>query len=414
MLSQSKTALAKVVKNAFIFLIITTGNLSIAALQPIEDEELSSYSGQAAIQVDRIQDSSQKLDFTRMKFGIDVKTHLSIDKLNLGDYDRDGNTGSDILIDKFALGAINKDGSLTPFEIKDPFIDLARDSDTGEVVGFKLGFGSSKGPLSGDIHIVSGAINVDIRDNSENLFGTVLAAKDDQFPSIKPPQPWNPFDLARYLAEVTYTAGTYGLDATLAGITQEIFTNENPVTAEVQLVNRTTGEVIDTRATDIGLPNGSPMTVHNLDPIAGNLLAPLGGFLLTPLGLNCTAGPWNLCSKLNIVSGGQWISNPCHVLSNTPVCFDLGIYETINTGKKHTNKDTGKVTFDFIDGNFLSLQGKSINWPGKIEKGTVQNWQYANKGYYFNVEDGGIVLDLEHAIGGVERSRTHYIDYYSN
>lgn len=413
MLSLSKATLIKAVKNTLIFLMITSGSLSIAALQPIQDEELSSYSGQAAIQVDRLNDSSQKLDFTRIKFGLDVKTNLTIDTLNLGDYDRDGNTKSDIFIDNFALGSINPDGTIEPFQIRDPFIDLARDSDTGEVVGLKVGFGSSKGALSGNIDIVSGEINVDIRDTSNNLFNTILTANPI---AVAPPS--NPLDIPRYIAELVGSAVGTGADGLLAGATQLLATSGNPVTGEVSLVNDS-GQIINTRAERIGLPTGTALQIHDVNSVVAGLIGVLDfpelvGLPGIPriLGIDCVASGLNTCSRLDIISGGQMagipgLNNPCHVLTSTPVCFDLGKYQTINLGKKNADG-----SYDFYDGNFLALSGKEINWPGKVANGQAENWQYANKGYFFNIADGSLQLDLIEATGGTERLRTRYIDPY--
>ena len=56
---------------------------SNAELKSMDDQELSFYSGQASIQIDQAHDQVQNLDFTRVKFGLDIKANMNIDNLNL-------------------------------------------------------------------------------------------------------------------------------------------------------------------------------------------------------------------------------------------------------------------------------------------------------------------------------------------
>ena len=134
-----------------------------------EEHELSQTTGQAFINVDRLQtarnSSNELIDTTKITLGLDIKTSVNADLLDLGNYERNGSAGSDIRINDFALGRIDSDGKIVPFEISDPFIELAFDTDaTGKenLIGLRLGFGGAKGALSGNIESLTGKINIDI------------------------------------------------------------------------------------------------------------------------------------------------------------------------------------------------------------------------------------------------------------
>ncbi len=143
--------------------------VSYAQLVPIAEDELANMSGQAFINVDRLQtarnSSNQAIDTTKITLGLDIKTSLNADLLDLGNYVRDGSAGSDIRINDFALGRIDSNGAIVPFEISDPFIELAFDTDAAgkeHLIGLRLGFGGAKGALSGNIESLTGKVNVDI------------------------------------------------------------------------------------------------------------------------------------------------------------------------------------------------------------------------------------------------------------
>jgi len=106
--------------NIFLLLIFIPSLLQ-AQLIPIEEGELSEMTGQAFMNIDR--SAANGLDFTKLTLGLDVKTSLNSDLLELGNYTRDGTPGSDIKINDFALGSIDSNGKIVPFEIKDPFIE---------------------------------------------------------------------------------------------------------------------------------------------------------------------------------------------------------------------------------------------------------------------------------------------------
>lgn len=146
------------------FFIFLYAQNSFAQLIPIDEAELSDMTGQAFINIDH--DTSGGLDFTKLTFGLDIKTSLNSDLVELGKYDRSGEAAgtSDIRISDFALGHIDDNGNIVPFEISDPFIELAFDNVNGKenLVGVRLGFGGALGKLSGNIETLTGNIDVSV------------------------------------------------------------------------------------------------------------------------------------------------------------------------------------------------------------------------------------------------------------
>lgn len=142
--------------------------VSNAALKPMTDEQMSGATGQAFLQLDR--SNANGLDYTRLTLGLDVETSLNSDLVELGKYNRNDdprgdNTGADIRIRDFALGEVKSNGVIEPFQIKDPFIELAFEkgpSGQQNVVGVRLGFGGAKGKLSGAIESLTGNIDVNV------------------------------------------------------------------------------------------------------------------------------------------------------------------------------------------------------------------------------------------------------------
>ena len=145
----------------FTFLIVQN---SYAQLIPITEDDLSDMTGQAFINIDH--NPSGGLDFTKLTFGLDIKTSLNSDLVELGKYERSGEAAgtADIRISDFALGHIDSSGNIVPFEISDPFIELAFDTVNGKenLVGVRLGFGGALGKLSGNIETLTGNIDVSV------------------------------------------------------------------------------------------------------------------------------------------------------------------------------------------------------------------------------------------------------------
>ncbi len=137
---------------------------TIAAMQPMTDEELGGQIGQAFFRIDR--DTAGAVDFTKFTFGMDIDISVNADLLELGRYERAGEASgsSDIRINDFALGSVNGNGTLNPFHITDPFFELAFEDVNGkeELVGIRLGFGSALGKLSGNIEYLTGNVEVDV------------------------------------------------------------------------------------------------------------------------------------------------------------------------------------------------------------------------------------------------------------
>jgi|RifCSPhighO2_12_1023870.scaffolds.fasta_scaffold61717_1 hypothetical protein len=148
-----------------------------ARMEPMEDSELATVTGQANFNLTT--DSHDGLEFTRLNFGLDVATQLNIKKLQLGLYGRTGEVANtaDIDMDNFALGSVNDaTGQINPFNIKNPFIELAYNGN--KVVGIRLGFGEAQGHLSGDIKTVTGNIPIDVYGKGSYLASKITCGWD--------------------------------------------------------------------------------------------------------------------------------------------------------------------------------------------------------------------------------------------
>lgn len=138
-----------------------------AELVPLSDEKLSEVTGQAFINLTT--DSHAGIDYTRLNLGVKIETQLNMKKLQLGGYNRSGeSSGNDILINDFALGTVGANDTINPFLIQDPFIELAYQG--GKIVGLRVGFGEAKGTLSGDIASLSGRVPVHIEGTARPIF----------------------------------------------------------------------------------------------------------------------------------------------------------------------------------------------------------------------------------------------------
>lgn len=147
-----------------------------AELKPIADDELNQYSGQAAIAVDV--NTFQTDSYTRITLGMEVNMQMNIETLELGQYDIVGEAAeADIDIRNLGFGSISTNDTtvqlngqayalndIIPFEINDPYFEIAQDDATGELKGFRIGFSEARGQLSGDFNSISGNIGVDITD----------------------------------------------------------------------------------------------------------------------------------------------------------------------------------------------------------------------------------------------------------
>jgi hypothetical protein len=325
--------------------------MSYAQLVPIDEQELSDMTGQAFFNIDRSSDIDQNLDFTKLTFGLEVKTLLTSDLVDLGNYTRDNVDGSDIKINDFALGTIDSAGNVVPFEIQDPFIELAFEDDAGQqnLVGVRLGFGGAKGVLSGTIESLTGNINVDIKDTASGL------AADGSF-----------------LAQLS-----------------SVLLASNPIGAKAELVNEN-GEINNIRATKIGIVNGEAFDIFASGGDAGLLR------LVNVLpGTSCEQSGGGVfgtgCTHLEVEA------NDCEALG-IGVCFDLNTYNALDIGSKQSDD-----SFDFAEGLFLSFQSESVTWSDGTD---------TTPGAFFNIPNGGLEVTLEQALTGTDRVRTKYVDPY--
>lgn len=334
------------------FILLTLSVASLADLTPLNDSELSAATGQAFLQLDR-SNNSEGLDFTKVTFGLDVETSLNADLVELGNYTRNGSSGADVRIRDFALGSINGDGSINPFRIVDPFIELAFDEDNGKqnVVGVRVGFGGAAGQLSGTIESLTGNINVEIRDTA---------------------------------------AGLANADNGLADLTAALL-GSSPIETNAVLVD-SSGARNNIRATQVGIPNGDTFDIvpdSGLDRFTLSIAAGLGIG-----GLNCVESGFFSCSRAQIVASG------CEA-AGIDVCFDLNTYNTLDVGVPQ-----GNGNFGLASGLFVSFQSQSVRW---VDDGKTTN---TVSGAFINVPNGGLQVNLTQALLGTDRVRTKMLDPY--
>ncbi|MFT7184815.1 MAG: hypothetical protein ACI84K_000181 [Pseudohongiellaceae bacterium] len=175
-------------------LVVTT--VAQAEMKPISDEDLSQYSGQAAVAFDinQIDDVS----YTRVTLGMEADLQVNIDTLEAGRIARAGETlEADISISQLGFGSISTndtqvqlDGQtyalndIVPFELNDPFFEIAQDA-SDEVTGFRLGFGEARGQLSGDFNSISGNVGVDITDYFGDTYRSSMLDSNGNADSVR-------------------------------------------------------------------------------------------------------------------------------------------------------------------------------------------------------------------------------------
>jgi hypothetical protein len=144
-------------------------------LRPIADEDLSQYSGQAAIAFD-VSDFGTN-SYTRVTLGMEADLQMNIETLEAGNIARAGESlAADIDITNLGFGSISTndteiqlDGNtyavneIIPFELNDPFFEIAQNS-SDELTGFRIGFGQARGQLTGDFNSISGNVGMEITD----------------------------------------------------------------------------------------------------------------------------------------------------------------------------------------------------------------------------------------------------------
>lgn len=167
-----------------VFAIAST-SAAFAELKPISDDELSEYSGQAAVAFDIDQIGSTS--YTRVTLGMEADVQMNIDTLEAGRYAKAGEVNeADINITNLGFGSISTDASqiqldgksyavndIIPFELNDPYFELARD-ENDELAGFRIGFGEARGQLSGDFNSLSGNVEMEVIDYFGSQYKTSM------------------------------------------------------------------------------------------------------------------------------------------------------------------------------------------------------------------------------------------------
>lgn len=306
----------------FTFVLLAASLLCASAgaeLRPLDDGELSAVSGQGLINLDAL--TYGGYEYTRLNIGGDMKLLTNIDKLRMGNFARSSssnpsnlgtvsNQAADIAIDNFALGRVDNANSanaqIVPFEIRDPYIELAfKNNGNGvrEIAGVRLGFGRARGDLSGDIHSLTGTMEGYIN---------------------------GPASIALEYYKQTHS----GCDSNCIALS---LAGDAELYSKVQLVKQGTGDITQNgvpinRATQIGVANGESFQTDNAS--LKNLLP-----LLATQGGDCKA-------------------------SGLPACFPLLIYKSIFVGDRlNSNLATGGA-----QGIFFSVQGQNVPWQDLSDK----------------------------------------------
>jgi hypothetical protein len=412
--------------------VIGCSDLVYAELTPLDDNELSDYSGQAFITIDEpdpvVQDTTT-YKYTRINLGMDIEAILNVDELVLGRYDDERDitgAGADIDMRNVALGKyfnphdyyeVNRRGDIVygsdglpkpdpskfpinpetgrqftysdkgapmPFAIRDPYIEFAFKEENGvqSIAGFRLGFGGAKGAFTTDIAALSGNLDVVIEDTA----GALGSQDPDGFFGL----------LLKYVAPALLGDSKLSTRAIL----QQGPNDPNP------------GQALDYRATHIGVEDGTNFRVDASDVGALNwLLLKASVDLFAPpetgAQTECTStGLFGTCTGGNI----DLFTNGCDV-AGIETCFPLSKYQTLDIGNGSE-----------AEGMFLGVQVESLPWrtdvfvpadpndpltTGEYVKGIMS----AGKGFYLNIPTGGINLDLKEAVNnGLPRHSTKYTD----
>ncbi|MCP8467875.1 hypothetical protein NK553_28390 [Pseudomonas sp. ZM23] len=320
-----------------------------ARMESLNDEELSSITGQAMLTVDALTYGAYQ--YTRLNFGADIDILTNIDELRLGDYTRSGSASSqpaDIQINNFALGRVTNSNSanaaVEPFQMRDPFIEFAfktNASGVRELAGVRVGFGKALGYLSGDIQSLSG-----------NLQGKIYGP-----------------------ASIAYDYYTRNGCPNIVNCLLLAVAGDTEIEAEVGLVKANTGEATTIRAEQIGIPKGTSM--NTTDP--NNILAGLIPVLTTASG----------CKTLGL-----------------DACFNLTNYKSIFIGQPGaTDINAG------AQGIFFSLQNQNVPWQDLANAGNFVNTQSGAYANFPKVGTGAdaaypILINLYDALRGLARQPT--------
>lgn len=300
-----------------IFSLLVSACVANAGLKAMDDDELSSHVGQAFIQFDRTENVNG-YDFTKISFGLDVETSLNADLVELGNYRRDGADGADIRIRDFALGSVNDNGTINPFKIQDPFLEVAFDRSGGaqNVVGVRFGFGGAEGQLSGAIDSLTGNIEVVVE-------GTAAPIR-------------------REAGKGFFGPGRVAL-LTLAGVS-----DSTRLRSDAQLVDAA-GNPNQVRSNLVGIPNGGELgcvTGCNLGGLSDFLLGLFGSNGCSVLGIG-TCFPLSSFRTLDIGSPGSLAQGMFLSFQTEAITWRDGNVNTPTVSGAFINIPNGGITVDF-------------------------------------------------------------------
>ncbi|WP_239481967.1 DUF6160 family protein [Zestomonas insulae] len=337
--------------------VVTLASLAAVSVQarmePLADQELSDITGQAFINL-TTDTNAQGITFSRVNFGLDVNTQLNINKLELGNYGRNGESvPADISINNFALGTVNANDTINPFLIRNPYLELAYKNN--RVVGVRIGFGEAQGFLSGDINSFTGNLAIDIYGRGSYLAGKIKEAQSSCF-----------FNINCTLADAL---------GALAG--DAVFKAQAELVCGPSMANCNAGDPDALRALYAGLKDGTVLTIPENSGIGSSLVS-----ILLPL----------------------ITSQDCKMLG-LDTCFNLANYKTLPVGKFDTN--TQQFT-DTAKGVFIAMQTENINWR---DPQNASNFITALAGAFMNMPrnadgSGAVTLDFVQALQGAVRQDT--------
>lgn len=418
-------------KHGLLFLCCAlVAGASNAALKEISDDEMSDIAGQAYISIDQLQHPDQgNISYTRINLGMKIETLLTAETFELGRYHRWekhptnpalngtachtclGNeeglekNAADLYADNFSLGYIHSDtysqkyksvpmvakgidrygrvighddGDIVPFEINDPFVEFAFDDDTREVLGLRIGFGDTKGILSGNILSLSGAVDVDIRDGVDGL----KHARQKQDGSF--------------------------LEEALTLLTPLLVAN-GELSAQAQLVDEN-GDADAVRSSYIGMVNGTEFKIENADFLAANAVPLLSNWGL--IGSNSRSentgsrgcGLFGLLTCYNI-----YIESDNCIMLGIPTCFPLTNFQSMPVGKVEEINGKQYIT-DTASGLFLSFQTQALDWGTGSANNPMSEMVRASSGAFLNLPTGAVKVNLSEVYDGIHGVRREYID----
>jgi hypothetical protein len=252
--------------------------------------------------------------------------------------------------------------------MNNPFLEFSFGAD-GAPTGVRIGFGKSKGWLSGDIKALTGNIDIAISDT------------------------------ARGLAELSPSCASGDFSCLLGFMMKYLggpILQDSPLKADALLIN-SQGQLDPVRGQMVGMQSGTPLMVDGSGEI--NFIEK---FLLDVL-IGLTPSRYNASRDGDIVT---FNSSGCDILT-VSVCFPLTNFGSFEIGRDNP---------DGVDGLFVSFQNSHevIKWAQTFKDGVtgsdVLSFQETGFGGFFNIPNDGVQVNLNEAINGIHRQRTEYID----